>query len=177
MNLDNGCSYKLEDVIFIIGCHPYSSTLRIDSKRELLGGNEQHVVVDLCWFSLENTKQVGRVDKDDSYKDDNFGDKDIHLGMDGKLLTKKVASLYFFYCEECSSDFFLEKRAKLINFFFNVVCLAKESNLTRRSNRKCKNLMEILSDLNVLIVTYNKLKSNLGNIMGMGLDNENTKKY
>jgi hypothetical protein len=37
--------------------------------------------------------------------------------------------------------------------------------------------MEILSDLNVLIVTYNKLKSNLGNIMGMGLDSENTKKY
>jgi hypothetical protein len=33
------------------------------------------VVVDLCRLSLEDTKQVGRVDKDDSYKDDNLGDK------------------------------------------------------------------------------------------------------
>jgi hypothetical protein len=28
--------------------------------------------------------------------------------------------------------------------------------------------MEIISNLNILIVAYNKLKSNLGNIMGMG---------
>jgi hypothetical protein len=37
--------------------------------------------------------------------------------------------------------------------------------------------MEIISNLNVLIVAYNKLKSNLGNIMGMGPDNENTRRY
>jgi hypothetical protein len=29
--------------------------------------------------------------------------------------------------------------------------------------------MEIISDLNVLLAAYNKLKSNPGNIMGMGL--------
>jgi hypothetical protein len=37
--------------------------------------------------------------------------------------------------------------------------------------------MEIISDLNVQITTYNKLKSNPGNIMGMGPDNENTRRY
>jgi hypothetical protein len=72
------------------------------------------VVADLCWLGLEDTKQVGRVDKDDSYKDDNLGDKDICSGMDGKPPTKKVASLYFFSGEECSFSFFLEKRAKML---------------------------------------------------------------
>ncbi len=70
------------------------------------------MVVDLCRLGLEDTQQVGRVDKDDRYKDDNLGDKDIHSGMDGKPPTKKVASLYFFSSEECSSDFLLEKKAK-----------------------------------------------------------------
>jgi hypothetical protein len=62
------------------------------------------------------------------------------------------------------------------NFFFNVVRQVKENNLTLRPNGKYENLMEIISYLNVLI-TYNKLKSNLGNIMGMGPDNENTRRY
>jgi len=61
--------------------------------------------------------------------------------------------------------------------FFNVACPAKESNLTRRPNGKYKNLMEIISYLNVLIAAYNKLKSNPGNIMGMGHDSENTRRY
>jgi len=43
-----------------------------------------------------------------------------------------------------------------------------------KSNGKYKNPVEIISNLNVLIMVYNKLKSNLGNIMGMGLDSENT---
>ncbi len=42
------------------------------------------MVVDLCRLGLEDIKQVGRVDKDDSYNDDNLGDKDIHSGMDGR---------------------------------------------------------------------------------------------
>jgi len=92
MNLDNDCSYKLGDIIFIIGCHPYSSTLRIDDKREPLRGDEQHVVTNLCRLGLEDTKQVGRADKDDNYNDDNLGDKDIHSGMDGKPSTEKAAS-------------------------------------------------------------------------------------
>jgi len=70
------------------------------------------VVVDLCRLGLEDTQQVGRVDKDDRYKDDNLGDKDIHSGMDGKPPTEKVASLYFFSSEECSSGFFLKKKKK-----------------------------------------------------------------
>jgi hypothetical protein len=37
--------------------------------------------------------------------------------------------------------------------------------------------MEIISDLNILIAAYNKLKSNLGNIIGMGPDNKNTSRY
>lgn len=135
------------------------------------------MVADSCRLGLESTEQVGRVDKDDSYKDDNLGDKDIHSGMDGKPPTEKAASLYFFSGEECSSGFFLEKRAKKKNTFFNVACPAKESNLTRRPNGKYKNLMEIISDLNVLIAAYNKLKSNPGNIMGMGPDSENTRRY
>ncbi len=53
----------------------------------------------------------------------------------------------------------------------------KESNLTCKPNGKYENLMEIISYLNVLITTYNKLKSNLGNIMGMGPDNENIIRY
>jgi len=43
----------LGDIIFIIGCHPYSSTLRIDGKREPLGGDERPVVADLCQLGLE----------------------------------------------------------------------------------------------------------------------------
>ncbi len=107
------------------------------------------MVVDICRLGLEDTKQVGRVDKDD-----NLGDKDIHLGMDGKPPTEKAASLYFFSGEECSSGFFLEKKAKKKRLFFNVACSAKESNLTRRPNGKYKNLMEIISYLNVLIAAY-----------------------
>ncbi len=44
------------------------------------------MVADLYRSGLKDIKQVGRVDKDDNYKDDNLGDKDIHLGMDGKPL-------------------------------------------------------------------------------------------
>jgi hypothetical protein len=53
----------------------------------------------------------------------------------------------------------------------------KKNNFMRRPTRKYKNLMEIISYLNLLIVTYNKLKSNLGNIMGMEPNNENTIRY
>jgi hypothetical protein len=67
------------------------------------------VVADLCRFGLEDTKQVGRVDKDDNYNGDNLDDKDIHSGMDGKPPIEKVTSFYFFSGEECSFDFFLEK--------------------------------------------------------------------
>jgi hypothetical protein len=84
-------------------------------------GDEQHVVVNLCWLGLEDTKQVGWVDKDDNYKDDNLGDKDIHLGMDGKPFTKMVSSLYFFFGEECNFDFFMEKIP--INLLFFKCCL------------------------------------------------------
>jgi hypothetical protein len=49
-----------------------------------------------------------------------------------------------------------KKEQKKKNTFFNVACPAKESNLTRRPNGKYKNLMEIISDLNVLIAAYNK---------------------
>jgi hypothetical protein len=94
--------------------------------------------------------------------------------MDGKPPTKKATSLYLFSSEDCSFSFFLEKKTI---FFFNVACPTKESNLVCRPNGKYKNLMEIILDLNVLIVTYNKLKSNSGNIKGMGLDNENTRSY
>ncbi len=38
-------------------------------------------------------------------------------------------------------------------------CPAKESNIMRRPNGKYKNLTEIISGINVLIATYNKLKS------------------
>ncbi len=51
------------------------------------------MVANLCQLGLKDTKQVGWVDKDDNYKDDNLGDKDIHSGMDGKPPTEKVASL------------------------------------------------------------------------------------
>jgi hypothetical protein len=68
----------------IIGCHPYLSTLRINGKREPIREDEQHVVVNLRWLCLEDTKKIGRVDKDDNYKDDNLGNRDIHLQMDGK---------------------------------------------------------------------------------------------
>jgi len=61
--------------------------------------------------------------------------------------------------------------------FFNVACPAKEINLMRIPNGKYKNLMEIISYLNVPITAYNKLKSNRGNIMGMGLESENTRRY
>jgi hypothetical protein len=94
--------------------------------------------------------------------------------MDGKPPTKKATSLYFFSSEDCSFSFFLEKKT---TFKKNVVCPAKESNLMCRPNGKYKNLMEIISYLNVLIVTYNKFQSNSGNIKGMGLENENTRSY
>jgi hypothetical protein len=73
-------------------------------------GDEQPVVTNLCQLGLEDTKQVGRVDKDDNYKDDNLGDKDIHSGMDGKPPTEKATSVYFFSSEECNSGFFLGKK-------------------------------------------------------------------
>ncbi len=69
------------------------------------------------------------------------------------------------------------KKYQEIYYFLNVVYSAKESNLMCRSNGKYKNLMEIISNFNVLIVTYNKLKSNPSNIIGMRLDSENTKRY
>ncbi len=90
------------------------------------------MVADLCRLGLEDTKQVGRVDKDDSYKDDNLGDKDIHSGMDGKPPTEKAASLYFFSGEECSSGFFLEKRAKYIYIFFFLMLLARRKKAILR---------------------------------------------
>jgi hypothetical protein len=95
MNLDNGCSYKLRDIIFIIGCHPYSSTLRIDGKREPLRRDERPLVVDLCRLGLEDSKQVGRVDKDDSYKDDNLGDKGTFGDGWKTSHTKGRKSLFF----------------------------------------------------------------------------------
>ncbi len=55
------------------------------------------MVADLCPLGIEDTKQVGRVDKDDNYKDDNLDDKNIHSGMDGKPPIKKAASLYFLF--------------------------------------------------------------------------------
>ncbi len=135
------------------------------------------MVTNLCRLGLEDIKQVGRADKDENYKDDNLGDKDIHSGMDGKPPIEKAASFYFFSGEECSFDFFLGKKNKKKKLFFNVACPVKENNLTRRPNGKYKNLMEIISNLNVLIVAYNKLKSNPGNIMGMGPDSENIRRY
>jgi hypothetical protein len=63
----------------------------------------------LCWLSLEDTKQVGRVDKDDNYKDDNLDDKDMHSGMDGKHPIEKAAILFLFG-EEYKSGFFPRKR-------------------------------------------------------------------
>jgi hypothetical protein len=35
-----GVSYKLGDIIFIISCHPYSNTLKINGKKECLSGDE-----------------------------------------------------------------------------------------------------------------------------------------
>jgi hypothetical protein len=35
-------------------------------------------------LGLKDTKQVGQVDKDHNYKDDNLSDKYIHSRMDGK---------------------------------------------------------------------------------------------
>jgi hypothetical protein len=89
------------------------------------------VVADLCRLGLEDTKQVGRVDKDDSYKDDNLGDKDIHSGMDGKPPTEKAASLYFFSGEECSSGFFLEKRAKKKKILFLMLLARRKKAILR----------------------------------------------
>jgi len=51
-----------------------------------------------------------------------------------------------------------KKEQKKKELFFNVACPVKENNLTRRPNGKYKNLMEIISNLNGLIVAYNKLK-------------------
>ncbi len=61
------------------------------------------MVADLCRLGLEDTKQVGQVDKDDNYEDDNLDDKDIHSRMDGKPPQKRSPSLYFISGEECSS--------------------------------------------------------------------------
>jgi hypothetical protein len=101
----------------------------IGGKREPLGGDERLVVVDLCRLGLKDTKQVGRVDKDDSYKDYKLGDKDIHLGMDGTPPIEKAASLYFFSGEECSSSFFLEKRAKIYILFLMLLARRKKATL------------------------------------------------
>jgi len=79
-------------------------------------GDQWHVVINLCWLGLKDTKQVGWVDKDDNYKDDNLGDKYTHSGMDGKPPTEKVASLYFAFGEERSFDFFLEKTTRILLF-------------------------------------------------------------
>jgi len=80
-------------------------------------GDEWHVVINLCELGLKDTKQVRWVDKDDNYKDDNLGDKDIHSWMDGKPPTKKVANFYFVFGEEWNFDFFLEKISKNLLFF------------------------------------------------------------
>ncbi len=69
------------------------------------------MVVDLCRLGLKDTKQVGWVDKDDSYEDDNLDDKDIHSRMDGKPPPKKVTSLYFISGEECSTPGEFESRS------------------------------------------------------------------
>ncbi len=87
------------------------------------------MVADLCWLGLKDTKQAGRVDKDDNYKDDNLGDKDIHSGMDGKPPTEKAASLYFFSSEECSSGFFLEKKTKIIKIIIMLLARRKKTIL------------------------------------------------
>jgi hypothetical protein len=95
-----------------------------------------------------------------------------------KNLPQKRLQVSNFSCgEECSFGFFLKKEQKINKIKIHVACLAKESNLTRGSNGKYKNLMEITSNLNVLIIAYNKLKSNPGKVMGMGLYSENTKRY
>jgi hypothetical protein len=107
------------------------------------------VVADVSRLGLESTEQAGRVDKDDSYKNGNPGDRDIHSGMNRKPPTEKAAGLYFFSGEECSSGFLPGKSEK--NTVFCAACLVKLFNLTRESNGKYENLMEIISDLNVLI--------------------------
>nr|YP_006234389.1 hypothetical protein HusqMp150 [Phlegmariurus squarrosus]AEV55813.1 hypothetical protein HusqMp150 [Phlegmariurus squarrosus] len=160
-NLDNGRSYyELGFFILITGCRPYSSTPRINGEREPLGRNEQSVVTDLRRLGLESTIQAGRVGKDDSYKD-GTGDRNTHLGMNGKPATKRGSGnndyLDFYLSEECSSGFFPQKEA-------GAACLAKLTNLTRGPNGKFENLIEIISDYNVLIAAYQKLKSKPGNM-------------
>jgi hypothetical protein len=66
--------------------------------------------------------------------------------MNRKPPTEKAA---FFSGEECSSGFLPGKSEK--NTVFCAACLAKLFNLTREPNGKYENLMEIISDLNVLI--------------------------
>lgn len=120
------------------------------------------MVADSRRLGLEGTEQVGRVDRDDSYKDGNPGDRDIHPGMNGKPPAGKAVGLYFFSDEECSSGFFPEKEAKRKLLFF--LLLARRNSPTRGPNGgKYDNLMEIISDLNVLIAAYEKLKSKPGN--------------
>nr|WRW51150.1 Mat-atp9i95g2c [Phylloglossum drummondii] len=160
-NLDNGRSYyELGFFILITGCRPYSSTPRINGEREPLGRNEQSVVTDLRRLGLESTIQAGRVGKDDSYKD-GTGDRNTHLGMNGKPATERGSGnndyLDFYLSEECSSGFFSQKEA-------GAACLAKLTNLTRGPNGKFENLIEIISDYNVLIAAYQKLKSKPGNM-------------
>ena len=72
--------------------------------------------------------------------------------MNRKPTTEKAAGLYFFSGEECSSGFLPEKeKGEKKNTVFCAACLAKLFNLTREPNGKYENLMEIISDLNVLI--------------------------
>jgi hypothetical protein len=75
------------------------------------------MVINLCWLGLEDTKQVGRVDKDDSYKDDNLGDKEIHPEMDGKPPTESRKSLFLFLVRNVVSNFPRKKSQKKITFF------------------------------------------------------------
>ena len=81
------------------------------------------MVADSCRLGLESTEQVGRVDKDDSYKNGNPGDRNIHSGMNRKPPTEKAAGLYFFFSEECSSGFLPGKKLKKILF---LCCLPGE---------------------------------------------------
>lgn len=88
------------------------------------------MVADVSRLGLESTEQAGRVDKDDSYKNGNPGDRDIHSGMNRKPPTEKAAGLYFFFGEECSSGF-LPGKAKKILFF---VLLAWQNYSILRAN-------------------------------------------
>ncbi len=98
-------------------------------------GDAQPVVANLCWLGLKDTRQVGRVDKDDNSKDDNLGDKDIHSGMDGKPPTEKATNLDFFFGEECNFGFLLERKTKNKKLFLMLFSRQKKTIL-------CIDLME-----------------------------------